>query len=48
MAASVLSYVAATLAVRLISDLHGYQVTPVASAKLAMVHNLSRARRGGA
>jgi hypothetical protein len=34
-AAAALSYAAATLAVRLIGDLHGYQVTPVASAKLA-------------
>src|SRR5436309_277651 len=34
-AASVLSFVAASLAVRLISDLHGYQVTPVESLKLA-------------
>ena len=41
-AASVLSFVAATLAVRLISDLHGYQVTPVESLKLADLHNLGR------
>ncbi len=41
-AASVLSFVAATLAVRLISDLHGYQVTPVESLKLADTHNLGR------
>ena len=42
MAASVLSFVAATLAVRLISDLGGYQVTPVESLKLADMHNLGR------
>jgi hypothetical protein len=41
-AASVLSFVAASLAVRLISDLHGYQVTPVESLKLADTHNLGR------
>ena len=41
-AASVLSYAAATLAVRLIGDLHGYQITPVASARLAMVHTFPR------
>ena len=41
-AASVLSFVAATLAVRLISDLGGYQVTPVESLKLADMHNLGR------
>ena len=41
-AASVLSFVAATLAVRLIGDLHGYQVTPVESLKLADTHNLGR------
>jgi hypothetical protein len=39
-AASVLSFVAATLAVRLISDLGGYQVTPVKSATLAPLHTL--------
>ena len=39
-AASVLSYAAATLAVRLISDLGGYQVTPVKSATLAPLHTL--------
>ena len=48
MAASVLAYVAATLAVRLIGDLHGYQITPVASARLAMVHNFPASLRGGA
>jgi hypothetical protein len=41
-AASVLSYAAATLAVKLISDLHGYQVTPVMSATLAPLHTLPR------
>ena len=41
-AASVLSFAAATLAVRLISDLHGYQVTPVMSATLAPLHTLPR------
>ena len=41
-AASVLSFVAATLAVKLISDLHGYQVTPVKSLTLADMHNLGR------
>ena len=41
-AASVLSFVAATLAVRLISGLGGYQVTPVASAMLAQAHTLPR------
>ena len=41
-AASMLSYAAATLAVRLIGDLHGYQITPVASARLAMVHTFPR------
>ena len=41
-AASVLAYAAATLAVRLIGDLHGYQITPVASARLAMVHTFPR------
>jgi hypothetical protein len=39
-AASVLSFVMATLAVKLISDLHGYQVTPVKSATLAPLHTL--------
>src|SRR5439155_20426778 len=39
-AASVLSFVAATVAVRLISDLGGYQVTPVKSATLAPLHTL--------
>ena len=39
-AASVLSFVAAELAVRLISDLGGYQVTPVKSATLAPLHTL--------
>jgi hypothetical protein len=39
-AASVLSFVVATLAVRLISDLGGYQVTPVKSATLAPLHTL--------
>ena len=41
-AASVLSFAAATLAVRLISHLHGYQVTPVMSATLAPLHTLPR------
>ena len=41
-AASGLSFVAATLVVRLISDLGGYQVTPVESLKLADMHNLGR------
>ena len=41
-AASVLSFAAATLAVKLISDLHGYQVTPVMSATLAPLHTLPR------
>jgi hypothetical protein len=41
-AASVLSFAAAELAVRLISDLHGYQVTPVLSATLAPLHTLPR------
>ena len=41
-AASLLSFVAATLVVRLISDLGGYQVTPVESLKLADMHNLGR------
>src|SRR6266700_4919171 len=39
-AASVLSFVAAELAVRLISHLGGYQVTPVKSATLAPLHTL--------
>src|SRR5437763_6014991 len=39
-AASAVSFAAATLAVRLISDLHGYQVTPVKSATLAPLHTL--------
>jgi hypothetical protein len=42
-AASALSFAAAELAVRLISVLHGYQVTPVASAKLASAHHLPHA-----
>ncbi|MGC1755264.1 MAG: hypothetical protein WA805_19425, partial [Trebonia sp.] len=42
-AASVLSFAVAELAVRLISVLHGYQVTPVASAKLASAHHLPHA-----
>jgi hypothetical protein len=41
-AASVLSFAAAELVVRLISDLHGYQVTPVMSATLAPLHTLPR------
>jgi len=41
-AASAVSYVVATLAVRLISDLHGYQITPVASATLAQAHTFPR------
>ena len=41
-AASVLSFVAAELAVRLISLLGGYHVTPVASAKLAVMGALPR------
>ena len=41
-AASAASFAAATLAVRLISDLHGYQVTPVASLTLANKHNLGQ------
>jgi len=39
-AASAASFAAATLAVRLISDLGGYQVTPVKSATLAPLHTL--------
>jgi hypothetical protein len=39
-AASALSFAAAELTVRLISGLHGYQVTPVASAKLAVMQFL--------
>ena len=42
-AASVLSFAVAELAVRLISVLRGYQVTPVASAKLASAHHLPHA-----
>src|SRR6476661_134966 len=41
-AASVLSFAVATLVVKLISDLGGYQVTPVASAMLAPLHTLPR------
>ena len=41
-AASAVSYAAATLAVRLIGDLHGYQITPVASATLAQAHTFPR------
>jgi hypothetical protein len=41
-AASAASFAVATLVVRLISDLHGYQVTPVDSLKLADTHNLGR------
>ena len=41
-AASVLSFVVAELAVRLISHLDGYQVTPVLSATLAPLHTLPR------
>ncbi|HMI26552.1 MAG TPA: hypothetical protein VK594_18875, partial [Streptosporangiaceae bacterium] len=41
-AASALSFAAATLAVKLVSDLHGYQVTPVMSATLAPLHTLPR------
>jgi hypothetical protein len=41
-AASAVSFVAATLAVRLISDLHGYQVTPVKSATLAQLDTIPR------
>ena len=40
-AASVVSFAAAELAVRLIGALHGYQITPVQSAKLANLHFLS-------
>jgi len=40
-AASVLSYAAATLAVRLISDLHGYQVLPLA-AKAAPIDEIAQ------
>jgi hypothetical protein len=39
-AASILSFAAAELVVRLISSLHGYQVTPVQSATLAPLHSL--------
>jgi hypothetical protein len=42
-AASAVSFVGATLAVRLIGDLHGYQVTPVKSATLASAHHLPHA-----
>src|SRR5262249_5366892 len=41
-AASVLSYVVAELTVRLIGAVGGYQITPVASAKLAHLHTLPR------
>ncbi|HEY3651446.1 MAG TPA: hypothetical protein VGL33_26005 [Streptosporangiaceae bacterium] len=41
-AAAVLSFVVAELAVRLISALHGYQVTPVMSATLAPLHTFPR------
>jgi hypothetical protein len=41
-AASALSFAAAELTVRLISGLHGYQVTPVKSARLAMMHGWPR------
>ena len=41
-AASVLSYAAAELAVRLISALGGYRVTPVTSATLAPLHTFPR------
>src|SRR5258705_2934751 len=41
-AASVLSFAAAELVVRLISYLCGYQVTPVMSATLAPLHTLPR------
>jgi hypothetical protein len=41
-AASALSFGVATLAVRLVSDLGGYQVTPVKSATLAQLHTLPR------
>jgi hypothetical protein len=39
-AVSILSFAAAELVVRLISNLHGYQVTPVQSATLAPLHSL--------
>ena len=39
-AATILSFAAAELVVRLISNLHGYQVTPVQSATLAPLHSL--------
>ena len=39
-AASVLSFAAAELAVRLIGALHGYQITPVLSARMAMLQFL--------
>jgi len=41
-AAAVLSFVVAELAVRLISALGGYHVTPVVSAQLAHLHSLPR------
>ena len=41
-AAAVLSFVVAELAVRLIGAVGGYQITPVASAKLAHLHTLPR------
>jgi len=41
-AASAVSFAAAELTVRLISLLNGYQVTPVKSAKLAMMHGWPR------
>ena len=49
-AASALSFAAAELTVRLISLLHGYQVTPVASARMAMLqflpHHIQVTARG--
>ena len=49
-AASALSFAVATLAVKLISDAGGYQVTPVASLKLAMMqfirHHIQVTGRG--
>ncbi|MFY9846466.1 MAG: hypothetical protein WAK83_02730, partial [Trebonia sp.] len=39
-AASVVSFAAAELAVRLIGALHGYKITPVASARIAMLQFL--------
>jgi hypothetical protein len=41
-AASAASFAVATLVVRLIAGLHGYQVTPVDSLKLADKHNLGQ------